>query len=136
MAKPVTLAVDDDLEVLHAVERDLRRQYGRAYRVLSADRGEKALEALHQLRLRASSVALFLVDQRMPGLTGVEFLERATGLYPEAKRVLLTAYADTSAAIRAINEVHLDHYLLKPWEPPEERLNPVLSDLPLLMGVR
>ncbi len=129
MAKPVILAVDDDLEVLHAVERDLRRHYGREYRVLSADRGEKALEALNQLRLRANSVALFLVDQRMPGLTGVEFLERATGLYPEAKRVLLTAYADTSAAIRAINEVHLDHYLLKPWEPPEERLYPVLSDL-------
>lgn len=129
MSKPAILAVDDDLEVLHAVERDLRRQYGREYRVLSADRGDKALEALRKLRVRSDTVALFLVDQRMPGLTGVEFLEQAVGLYPEAKRVLLTAYADTQAAIHAINEVHLDHYLLKPWEPPEERLYPVLSDL-------
>ena len=129
MAKPVILAVDDDTEVLRAVERDLRRKYGRDYRVLSADRGEAALETLRQLRLRGDPVALFLVDQRMPGMSGVEFLERARGLYDEARRVLLTAYADTQAAIHAINEVRLDHYLLKPWEPPEERLYPVLTDL-------
>ncbi|RJS18438.1 fused response regulator/thioredoxin-disulfide reductase [Corallococcus sp. H22C18031201] len=129
MAKPVILAVDDDPEVLRAVERDLRRHYGRDYRILGADRGEAGLEALHQLQLRGDAVALFLVDQRMPGLTGVEFLERARALYDEAKRVLLTAYADTQAAIHAINEVRLDHYLLKPWEPPEERLYPVVSDL-------
>ncbi|MCE9670705.1 FAD-dependent oxidoreductase [Myxococcus stipitatus] len=129
MAKPVILAVDDDTEVLRAVERDLRRKYGRDYRVLSADRGEAALETVRQLRLRGDPVALFLVDQRMPGMSGVEFLERAKGLYDEARRVLLTAYADTQAAIHAINEVRLDHYLLKPWEPPEERLYPVLTDL-------
>lgn len=129
MGRPVILAVDDDPEVLRAVERDLRRAYGREYRVLSADRGEPALETLRQLRLRGDPVALFLVDQRMPGMTGVEFLEQAKPLYPEARRVLLTAYADTQAAIRAINEVRLDHYLLKPWEPPEERLYPVLTDL-------
>ncbi|AKF87154.1 hypothetical protein MFUL124B02_38610 [Myxococcus fulvus 124B02] len=129
MAKPVILAVDDDTEVLRAVERDLRRQYGREYRVLSADRGEAALETVRQLRLRGDPVALFLVDQRMPGMSGVEFLEQAKALYDEARRVLLTAYADTQAAIHAINEVRLDHYLLKPWEPPEERLYPVLTDL-------
>ncbi|MBJ6763415.1 FAD-dependent oxidoreductase [Myxococcaceae bacterium JPH2] len=129
MAKPVILAVDDDPEVLRAVERDLRRHYGRDYRILGADRGEAGLEALHQLQLRGDAVALFLVDQRMPGLTGVEFLERARALYDDAKRVLLTAYADTQAAIHAINEVRLDHYLLKPWEPPEERLYPVVTDL-------
>ncbi|MCP3100688.1 FAD-dependent oxidoreductase [Myxococcus sp. K15C18031901] len=129
MAKPVILAVDDDTEVLRAVERDLRRKYGRDYRVLSADRGEAALETVRQLRLRGDPVALFLVDQRMPGMSGVEFLEKARDLYDEARRVLLTAYADTQAAIHAINEVRLDHYLLKPWEPPEERLYPVLSDL-------
>ncbi|QSQ12728.1 FAD-dependent oxidoreductase [Myxococcus landrumensis] len=129
MAKPVILAVDDDTEVLRAVERDLRRQYGREYRVLSADRGDSALETVRKLRLRGDPVALFLVDQRMPGMSGVEFLEQAKVLYDEARRVLLTAYADTQAAIHAINEVRLDHYLLKPWEPPEERLYPVLTDL-------
>ena len=129
MVRPVILAVDDDQVVLGAVERDLRRQYGKEYRVLTADTGEGALKALDQLRLRNSPVALFLVDQRMPRMTGVEFLAQAIEIFPDAKRVLLTAYADTDAAIRAINDIALDHYLMKPWDPPEERLYPVLDDL-------
>ncbi|MFQ5794937.1 MAG: FAD-dependent oxidoreductase [Candidatus Bipolaricaulia bacterium] len=129
MAKPALLIVDDDPEVLRAVARDLRREYGAEYRVLRADSGEVALEALKQLKLSGDPVALFLVDQRMPGLTGVEFLEEAVSLFPEVKRVLLTAYADTDAAISAINSVNVDYYLLKPWDPPEEQLYPVLNDL-------
>jgi thioredoxin reductase (NADPH) len=128
MAKPVILAVDDDLQVLRAVERDLRRKYAREYRVLRADSGESALDALDKLKLRGDPVALFLVDQRMPRMTGVEFLEKAIEMFPEAKRDLLTAYADTDAAIRAINEVGLDYYLQKPWDPPEEHLYPILDD--------
>ncbi|QIN79290.1 response regulator [Rubrobacter marinus] len=128
MAKPIILTVDDDPEVLRAVERDLRRRYAREYRVLRADSGASALEALGKLKLRGDAVALFLVDQRMPRMTGVEFLEEARGIFPEAKKVLLTAYADTEAAIRAINDVGLDHYLQKPWDPPEENLYPVLDD--------
>src|SRR6478736_6701474 len=129
MPKPVIWTVDDDPDVLRAVERDLRRQYGDRYRVISADSGLSALEATKQLKLRNESVALFLVDQRMPRMSGVEFLEKAMELYPEAKRALLTAYADTDAAIRAINEVRIQHYLMKPWDPPEERLYPVIDDL-------
>jgi thioredoxin reductase (NADPH) len=128
MAKPVILAVDDDPQVLRAVERDLRRKYAREYRVLRADSGESALNALDKLKLRGDPVALFLVDQRMPRMTGVEFLEKAVEMFPEAKRDLLTAYADTDAAIRAINEVGLDYYLQKPWDPPEEHLYPILDD--------
>jgi thioredoxin reductase (NADPH) len=128
MAKPVILAVDDDPQVLRAVERDLRRKYAREYRVLRADSGESALDALGKLKLRGDPVALFLVDQRMPRMTGVEFLEKAIEMFPEAKRDLLTAYADTDAAIRAINEVGLDYYLQKPWDPPEEHLYPILDD--------
>jgi thioredoxin reductase (NADPH) len=128
MAKPVILAVDDDPQVLRAVERDLRRKYAREYRVLRADSGESALDALDKLKLRGDPVALFLVDQRMPRMTGVEFLEKAIEIFPEAKRDLLTAYADTDAAIRAINEVGLDYYLQKPWDPPEEHLYPILDD--------
>jgi thioredoxin reductase (NADPH) len=128
MAKPVILAVDDDPQVLRAVERDLRRKYAREYRVLRADSGESALDALDKLKLRGDPVALFLVDQRMPRMTGVEFLEKAVEMFPEAKRDLLTAYADTDAAIRAINEVGLDYYLQKPWDPPEEHLYPILDD--------
>ena len=127
--KPVLLTVDDDPEVLQAVARDLRREYGDRFRVLRADSGATALEVLKQLELRNDPVALFLVDQRMPQISGVEFLEQAMELFPEAKRVLLTAYADTDAAIRAINTVKIDYYLLKPWDPPEERLYPVLNDL-------
>jgi len=129
MAKPVILAVDDDPQVLRAVERDLRRRYAREYRVLRADSGESALDTLGKLKLRGDPVALFLVDQRMPKMTGVEFLEEAIKRYPEAKRALLTAYSDTEAAIRAINEVGLDYYLQKPWDPPEENLYPNLDDM-------
>ncbi len=131
MAKPVILTVDDDLDVLRAVERDLRRQYGKEYRVVRADSGAAALDALRQLRLRNDPVALLLTDQRMPRQSGVEFLEQARqeGLFTDAKRVLLTAYADTDAAIRAINGAQIDYYLLKPWDPPEQGLYPVLNDL-------
>jgi thioredoxin reductase (NADPH) len=128
MAKPVILAVDDDPQVLRAVERDLKRKYAREYRVLRADSGASALDALDKLKLRGDPVALFIVDQRMPRMTGVEFLEKAIEVFPEAKRDLLTAYADTDAAIRAINEVGLDYYLQKPWDPPEEHLYPILDD--------
>jgi len=129
MAKPVILAVDDDREVLQAVARDLRSKYGEQYRILRANSGEEAIEALRELRVADEPVALLLVDQRMPGITGVQFLEQAIEHYPKARRVLLTAYADTEAAIRAINEVHIDYYLLKPWDPPETQLYPVLDDL-------
>jgi thioredoxin reductase (NADPH) len=129
MAKPVILTVDDDPDVLQAVSRDLRHQYGEHFRIVRADSGQAALDALQQLKLRNEVVALFLVDQRMPNMSGVEFLEQALPLYPGAKRALLTAYADTDAAIRAINSTQIDYYLLKPWDPPEERLYPVLDDL-------
>jgi thioredoxin reductase (NADPH) len=129
MAKPVLLTVDDDAEVLRAVERDLRHRYGERFRVLRADSGAAALEALQGLKRRGAPVGLLLVDQRMPQMTGVEFLGQAMGVFPDAKRVLLTAYADTDAAIRAINDARIHHYLLKPWDPPEEHLYPALDDL-------
>lgn len=127
--KPVILAVDDDPEVLRAIDRDLRHQYGGKFRVLRADGGAHALEILRQLQQRNEPLALMLSDHRMPQMNGVEFLEKAIVLFPNAKRVLLTAYADTDAAIRAINTVHIDFYLLKPWDPPEQNLYPVLDDL-------
>jgi thioredoxin reductase (NADPH) len=129
MAKPVLLAVDDDQEVLRAIERDLRRKYGSDYRVLRAESGPAGLEIVRELKVRNNAIALFLIDQRMPGISGVEFLAQALSLYPDAKRVLLTAYADTDAAIAAINEAGINHYLLKPWHPPEENLYPVLDEL-------
>jgi thioredoxin reductase (NADPH) len=129
MAKPVLWTVDDDPDVLRAIERDLRRHYGSEYRVMRANSGATALAALNELARREEPVALFLVDQRMPEMNGVEFLEEARKLYPDAKRVLLTAYADTEAAIRAINRVQIDYYLLKPWDPAEEQLYPMLDDL-------
>ena len=129
LAKPALLTIDDDPEVLRSVERDLRTEYGTRFRVLRADSGATALEVLQKLKLRNQPVALLLVDQRMPQMSGVEFLERSMELCSEAKQVLLTAYADTDAAIRAINTVKIDYYLLKPWDPPEERLYPVLNDL-------
>jgi thioredoxin reductase (NADPH) len=129
VGKPVLLSVDDDPEVLRAVQRDLRSRYGSRYRVLGAESGAAALNALEQLKLRDEPVALLLADQRMPEMSGVEFLEAAMRLFPSAKRALLTAYADTDAAIRAINRVRIDYYLLKPWDPPEESLYPVLDDL-------
>jgi thioredoxin reductase (NADPH) len=127
--KPVILTVDDDPQVLRSVERDLRSKYGNAFRVLRADSGLTALEILKQLKLRNEPPALLLVDQRMPNMTGVEFLEQAMNIFPDAKRVLLTAYADTDAAIRSINKAKIDFYLMKPWDPPEQNLFPVLDDL-------
>jgi thioredoxin reductase (NADPH) len=129
MARPILLAVDDDVSVLEAVVQDLRRQYGTAYRILRAASGQAALDTLAQLKAREEPVALLVSDQRMPGMSGVDFLERARELYPEARRVLLTAYADTGAAIRAINSARIHYYLSKPWDPPEEKLYPVLTDL-------
>ena len=129
MAKPTILTVDDDLEVLQAIARDLRKQYGDRFRIVRANSGASAIEALEQLKLRNETVALFLTDQRMPEMSGVEFIEKAAPMFPKAKRVLLTAYADTNAAIEAINTARLDYYLLKPWDPPEEKLYPVLDDL-------
>lgn len=145
MDKPIIFAVDDEPSVLAAVGRDLRRRYGADYRILRAESGAAALEELREIRLRGDVLALLIVDQRMPQMTGIELLKEALPLFPEAKRVLLTAYADTEAAIRAINEVRLDHYLMKPWHPPEELLFPVLDDLlddwragfrPVFEGVR
>lgn len=132
--KPVLFAIDDDSEVLRAVERDLRRKYARGrngedYRVLRADSAATALDTLGKLKLRGDPVVPFLVDQRMPRTTGVEFLEEPKELFPDAKKILLTAYADTDAAIKAINDIELDYYLQKPWDPPQENLYPVLDDL-------
>ena len=127
MGRPVLLTVDDDPAVSRAVARDLRRHYGEGYRVLRAGSGAEALEALRELKLRGDPVAVLLADHRMPEMTGVEFLERAMDLVPRARRALLTAYADTDAAIAAINDVDVDAYLLKPWDPPEEKLYPTLD---------
>ena len=129
MAKPVILSVDDDREVLGAVERDLRRHYRSDYRVLTASSGQEGIEAARQLKRRGTPIALFLVDERMPVVSGTEMLAEVAKLHPDSRKVLLTAYADTEAAIRGINEVGLDHYLLKPWDPPELQLYPVLDDL-------
>jgi thioredoxin reductase (NADPH) len=129
MPKPVILSLDDDPSVLSSIERDLRARYGQEYRVLPINEGKLALEYLNGMKQRNETVALFLVDQRMPEMNGTEFLEEAIKLYPQAKRVLLTAYADTQAAISSINEIGLDYYLMKPWHPPEERLYPVLDEL-------
>ncbi|MEV5930465.1 FAD-dependent oxidoreductase [Streptomyces cellulosae] len=128
-ARTVIMTVDDDPGVSRAVARDLRRRYGASYRIVRAESGESALEALRELKLRGDLVAAILADYRMPNMNGIEFLERAMDVHPGARRVLLTAYADTGAAIDAINVVDLDHYLLKPWDPPEEKLYPVVDDL-------
>jgi thioredoxin reductase (NADPH) len=129
MAKPVLLSVDDDADVLRSIERDLRSQYGAEYRVMGSDSPEGALDLLKQLKVRNDSVALLLADQRMPRMDGVEFLQQATHIFPEAKRALLTAYADTNAAISAINEANISYFFLKPWDPPTEHLYPQLDDL-------
>lgn len=129
MVKPAIIVVDDDASVLRAIERDVRRHYGSVYRILRASSGAEALEVIKQVRLRNEPVALVLTDQRMPQMDGITLLEEVKPLYPEAKRVLLTAYADTDVAIQAINTVRLDYYLVKPWDPPEERLYPALDDV-------
>src|SRR4051812_46728469 len=125
--RPVLLTVDDDPAVSRAVARDLRRRYGEQYRVVRASSGAEAMDALREFKLRGSRVAVLLADYRMPEMSGIEFLEQAMDLFPRARRALLTAYADTDAAIAAINVVDVDHYLLKPWEPPEEKLYPVID---------
>ena len=129
MAKPIILTVDDEEQVRSAVERDLARHYRKDYRIVKASSGTEALETVHRLKQRSDAIALFLVDQRMPEMSGTEFLAEARKVYPDARKVLLTAYADTEAAISAINTVGLDHYLMKPWTPAEENLYPVLDDL-------
>ena len=129
MTKPVILAVDDDAAVLGAIERDLRQHYRADYRVMKAASAAEGLDAAKELAVRNTPVALFLVDQRMPGMTGIEMLGEVMKLHPGSRRVLLTAYADTDVAIKGINDIALDHYLMKPWDPPEQRLYPVLDDL-------
>ncbi len=129
MPKAAIIAIDDDRAVLNSVERDLRQKYGRDYRIVKAESGQAALDAVNQLKQRGESVALFVADQRMPAMNGVEFLAEAIKVFPEARKVLLTAYADTAAAIDAINKVGLDYYLMKPWDPPQDHLYPVLDGL-------
>jgi thioredoxin reductase (NADPH) len=129
MTAPVIMVIDDDQAVLNAVERDIRARFGREYRVVKANSGESALNVARQLLQRNEIVALFLSDQRMPKMTGIQFLEQARAIFPEARKVLLTAYADTEVAISSINSLQLDYYLMKPWDPPEENLYPVLNEL-------
>jgi thioredoxin reductase (NADPH) len=129
MKKPFIVAVDDDPNVLNVVDLDLRKRYGEFFRVFSLNSGHTALEFLQKSQEKHDLVALLIIDQRMPDMTGTEFLREARMLFPTAKRVLLTAYADTEAAMEAINTVGLDYYLMKPWSPPEEKLYPVLDDL-------
>jgi thioredoxin reductase (NADPH) len=129
MNKPVLLVVDDDPQVLAAVRRDLRARYRESCTVISASSGEEALATVRELKARGDSLAIVISDQRMPGMQGTEVLARSREVFPLARRVMLTAYSDIDAAIRAINEAHLDHYLSKPWDPPEERLFPVVDDL-------
>ncbi|MCX2485442.1 response regulator [Pedobacter sp. MR2016-24] len=129
MNRPIIFTIDDDPQVLRAISRDLKKQYGNEYKILSTTSANEALESITELKNSDDVVALFLCDQRMPEMEGVEFLEKAIKIFPEAKRVLLTAYSDTAAAIRAINDVRLDYYLVKPWDPPEDKLYPVINDL-------
>ena len=129
MNKPVLLVVDDDPQVLAAVRRDLRSRYRESYTVISAPSGEEALATMRELKARGDSLAIVISDQRMPGMQGTDVLAQSRDVYPLARRVLLTAYSDIDAAIKAINDAHLDHYLSKPWDPPEECLFPVVDDL-------
>src|SRR6185312_8790588 len=129
MAKPILLSVDDDSDVLRSIERDLRSKYGSDYRVIGSDSPEAALSILNQLKLRNDHVALLLADQRMPHMDGVAFLQEGMRIFPEAKRALLTAYADTNAAISAINEASINYFFMKPWDPPSDHLYPQLDDL-------
>ncbi len=129
MAKPMIITIDDEPQVLNAIERDLRKQYRRDYRIVKAGSGQEALAAVKQFKQRGNAVALFLADHRMPQMTGTEFLTEAIEFYPDARKVLLTAYADTEAAISSINQIGLDYYMSKPWDPPEEHMYPILDDL-------
>src|SRR3954471_25041515 len=129
MGHPAILTVDDDPAVSRAIARDLRRRYGENYRIIRASSAAEALDALREIKLRGGRLAVMLADYRMPQMNGIEFLEHAMDLFPNARRALLTAYADTDAAISAINLVDVDHYLLKPWDPPEEKLYPVVDAL-------
>ena len=129
MPTPVIMILDDEPQVLNAVERDLRKHFRSEYRIVKSTNGQDALDALTKLKQRNTPVALYLVDQRMPKMSGTDFLDEASKLYPQARKVLLTAYADTQAAISSINDIGLDYYLMKPWDPPEENLYPVLDDL-------
>src|SRR6202044_1094895 len=129
MEKPIIFSIDDDPQVLRAISRDLRTMYGKEYKIMSTTSANEALESLTDLKNSSDVVAMFVCDQRMPEMDGVSFLEKAIKIFPDAKRVLLTAYSDTDAAIKAINDVRLDYYLMKPWDPPEEKLYPVLNDL-------
>ncbi len=129
MSRPIIFAVDDDLQVLRAITRDLRQQYGKEYKIINTESANEALDTLVEMKNAGDVVALFVSDQRMPEMPGVDFLQKAMQIYPSAKRVLLTAYSDTDAAIKAINDVQLDYYLMKPWDPPEDKLYPVINDL-------
>jgi thioredoxin reductase (NADPH) len=128
MKKPIIFLLDDDAAVLKSVERDVRAEFRKDYRFIATQSANEALETLPEFKKKGENVALFLSDQRMPEMLGVAFLEKAKSFYPDARRILLTAYSDTEAAIKAINEVKLDYYLLKPWDPPEEKLYPILRD--------
>jgi thioredoxin reductase (NADPH) len=129
MSKPIILTTDDEIEVGNAIERDLKKKFGKDFRIMKTTSGKEALDTIRQLKRRNAQIALFLTDQRMPEMEGTDFLEEAMKLYPEARKVLLTAYADTDAAIAAINKLALDYYLMKPWDPPEEKLYPIIADL-------
>lgn len=129
MERPVIFSIDDDPQVLRAITRDLRKKYGGEYKIISTESAHEALESLTDLKNTSDAVAMFVCDQRMPEMEGVDFLQKAIKIYPKAKRILLTAYSDTEAAIKAINDVQLDYYLMKPWDPPDEKLYPVISDL-------
>src|SRR3978361_555173 len=129
MTRPIIFSIDDDPQVLRSISRDLRSQYGKEYKILSTTSANEALESLTELKNSSDVVAMFVCDQRMPEMEGVQFLEKAIKIFPKAKRILLTAYSDTEAAIKAINDVQLDYYLMKPWDPPEEKLYPVINDL-------
>ena len=128
MKKPILFLIDDDPAVLRAVQRDIKSEFRKSYKIMATGSASEALDVLKELKNKGEVVALFLSDQRMPEMLGVDFLEKAKLIYPEAKRILLTAYSDTDAAIRAINDVQLDYYLMKPWDPPEEKLYPVIND--------
>jgi thioredoxin reductase (NADPH) len=129
MERPIIFSIDDDPQVLRAISRDLKSKYNKEYKIISTESANEALESLTDLKNTSEVVAMFVVDQRMPEMEGVNFLEKAMKIYPNAKRILLTAYSDTEAAIKAINDVQLDYYLMKPWDPPEEKLYPVINDL-------